>query len=263
MFDFILTYSSFAYHVRVLSFLVSAKGRRRLLTLLWVEHASGTATQLAAQARVSFATAYRELQSMKRWDLVRSTPAEDGEVFVANNDHPQARLLAELVAAPPPQRTDPQVVEVRAQLAQAGAPLRAAAPATAPAALEELVLDALDVARRDPEVARVLPVFLFRQRLAGLDLDRVAERATQRGSRHVLGFFLALTARFSNDAALAKRARTLRDHRVKNQELFMTTSASRTSKPFALARTWGLRMRADVDWFESLFRKFATAPVSV
>jgi hypothetical protein len=245
----------------MLSYLVSSKGRRRLLTLLWVEHASGTATQLAKLARVSFATAYRELQSMKRWDLVRTAPSEDGEVFTANAAHPQANLLAELASPQPQRRSDPQVDEVRAQLAQAGAPLRADVPTTPLASAEDLVLDSLQVARRDPEVARVLPVFLFQQRQRGLDLDRLATRAGQQGSRHLLGFFLALTARLSNDAALAKRARALRDHRVKNQDLFLSSSSSRTSKAFALARAWGLRMRADAEWFESLFRKFVTLPV--
>jgi hypothetical protein len=245
----------------MLSFLVSSKGRRRLLTLLWVEHTSGTATQLAKLARVSFATAYRELQGMKRWDLVRTAPSEDGEVFTANNAHPQAHLLAELASPQPQRRSDPRVDEVRAQLAQAGAPLRADVPTTPLASAEDLVLDSLQVARRDPEVARVLPVFLFQQRQRGLDLDRLADRAGQQGSRHLLGFFLALTARLSNDAALAKRARALRDRRVKNQDLFLSSSTSRTTKAFALARAWGLRMRADAEWFESLFRKFVTLPV--
>jgi hypothetical protein len=244
----------------MLSYLVSSKGRRRLLTLLWVEHAGGTATQLAKRARVSFATAYRELQSMKRWDLVRTMPSDDGEVFTANDAHPQAGLLAELASPEPQRRIDPHVDEVRAQLAHAGAPLRADLPTTQLASAEDLILESLQAARRDPEVARVLPVFLFQQRQRGLDVDRLADRAGQRGSRHVLGFFLALTARLSNDAALAKRARALRDRRVKNQDLFLTTSSSRTSKAFALARAWGLRMRADADWFESLFRKFVTVP---
>lgn len=247
----------------MLSFLVSSKGRRRLLTLLWNEHASGTATQLAQRARVSFPTAYRELHSMKRWDLVRTAASPEGEVFSANIAHPQAVLLAELVSPPPLRRADPRVDEVRAQLAQAGAPLRAELPTGALASPEDLVLDGLQVARRDPEVARVLPVFLFQQRQRGLDLDRLADRAREQGCRHVLGFFLALTARLSNDAALAKRARSLRDRRVKNQDLFFTRSTSRTSKTFALARTWGFRMRADADWFESLFRKFVALPATM
>jgi hypothetical protein len=242
------------------SFLVSSKGRRRLLTLLWVEHASGTATQLAKRARISFTTAYRELQSMKRWELVRTVASGEGEVFSANSTHPQAKLLVELTAPAPQRPTDPHATEVRAQLAQAGAPLRADLPGAPSTPTDELVLQSLLAARRDPEVARVLPVFLFQQHQLGLDLDRLAERAAAQGTRHLLGFFLALTARFSNDKALAKHARTLRDGRVKNQELFLTTSSSRTGKAFALARTWGLRMRADLEWFESAFRKFTTVP---
>jgi hypothetical protein len=244
----------------MLSFLVSSKGRRRLLTLLWAEQASGTATHLSTRARISFATAYRELQSMKRWDLVRTTPSEHGEVFTANHAHPQAHMLAELVASPPHRPADRERAEVRAQLAQAGAPLRAEPPVNPAPKLDALVLEGVDAARRDPEIARTLPVFLFQQLQRGLDVDALASSAAQRGTRHVLGFFLALTARLAGDPVLARRARTLRDRRVKNQELFFTTSSSRTAKPFALARAWGLRMRADADWFESLFRKFITVP---
>jgi hypothetical protein len=188
------------------------------------------------------------------------TPSDDGEVFAANAGHPQAGLLTALTSPAPQRRANSEISEVRAQLAHAGAPLRAGAPTAPITSPETLLLQSLQVARRDPEVARVLPVFLFQQLQHGLDLDRLTDRAGQQGTRHVLGFFLALTARLSNDAALARQARTLRDRRVKNQELFLTTSSSRTSKAFALARVWGLRLRADADWFESLFRKFITVP---
>jgi hypothetical protein len=245
----------------MLTFLVSSKGRRRLLTLLWADHASGTATELAKRTRVSFTTAYRELQSMKRWELVCTVPSEAGEVFTANTTHPQAGLLAGLVTPAPARPVDPRVSEARAHLAQAGAPLRAELPTTPRGSDEDLVLETLQVVRRDPEIARALPVFLARQH-HGLDLPRLAARANQQGTRHLLGFFLVLTARLANDPALARRARTLRDRRVKNQELFLTTSTSRTRLTFPLARVWGLRMRAGVDWFESLFRKFIPTPAS-
>src|SRR5688572_850765 len=86
----------------MLSFLVTSKARRRLLELLFGEGAEGSASELAKQAHVAFAGAYRELQEMKALGFVASAVPDAGgaEVFRANDANPATRLLRDLVRAP-------------------------------------------------------------------------------------------------------------------------------------------------------------------
>ena len=194
---------------------------------------------------------------MKRWDLVTVTRGPDGDVFEARADHPDADLLKRLVASKSSTVRSRATDELRAHLAAAGAPLRSDQPTTPAPAFEELVVAGLHLARRDPEVARGLPVLLYLRLRAGMDLEALADHAVEHGVGHLLGFFLAITGRLADEPALARKARELRDHRVKDQELFLSPSQSRSSKKFALGRAWGFRMRADEEWFASLFDKFA------
>jgi hypothetical protein len=236
----------------MLSYLVTSKARRRLLTLLWVEQVTGTTAELAARAHVSFASAYRELRAMQRWDLVVSELGNDGTTYAANHSHPDADVLRRLAVPVPTRKFDPAAAELRAHLSEAGAPLRADQPSTPRPPLDEMVVDAVRLARRDPEVARTLPVLLHRHRA---EIPSLARRASEEGVGHHLGFLLAVTARLTRDPDMARTAATLRDHRVKRQDFFLSSTRS-SSTTFPLARKWGLQMRADMTWFRGLFEKF-------
>src|SRR5690349_21644057 len=106
----------------MLEYLVTSKVRRRLLQLMWgAEQASGTATILASLANVSFASAYRELNAMRDAGLAASTDVDGFEVFFANQTHPVARAVRDLVS--PPRQHDRDGDGVRAELLTLGAPL--------------------------------------------------------------------------------------------------------------------------------------------
>lgn len=238
----------------VLPFLVSSKARRRLLTLLWAQREAGTATQLGERARISFASAYKELRRMDRWGLVTTARTPDGVVYAARRDHPDAELLDRLVRTTPPRAVDGPSRELRAHLAASGAPLRSDAPATPSPAFDDLVVEGIELARRDPDVARTMPVLLFKNREAALAL---ANDAKAQPVAHRLGFFLALTGRLGHDAQMTRAARALRDRRVRRQDLFENAAlAGGSRKNFPLARAWGLHAGADLAWFQGLFDKF-------
>lgn len=240
----------------MLPFLVGSKARRRLLTLLWAEDAMGTATQLGERARVSFASAYRELRQMDRWGLVTTEMSADGVVYAARRDHPDADLMERLVRSKPSRVLDEDAQDVRAHLAEQGAPLRADTPTTTSPAFDELVVKGVELAQRDAEVARSLPVFLYKHRDSALALTA---HPSVKPVAHRLGFFLALTGRLAGDTSMERAARTLRDHRVKRQNLFQSATLPGSRKNFPLARAWGLRAGADLDWFQGLFDKFVVA----
>jgi len=248
----------------VLEFLVTSKARRRLLDLLWRQEASGSTAHLAALANVGFASAYRELRAMQAAGLV--VPQRQGAALVyrANRTHPLADALRKLVTAGVPGLgEDSEARQLRGELAALGAPLRheVEGPPRGPA--EEVVARGVQLAHRDPDVARTLPVCLYRQRDT-LDPARLREHAVRLGEKRALGFFLDLTAQLSGDRRFTEWTTPLRDRRFKApRDFFYAASRSRRQRRLAeektppLARRWRLRMNMDLDAFRSTFEKFA------
>jgi hypothetical protein len=249
----------------VLDFLVTSKARRRLLQLLWGLEQAGSASQLAELAGVGFASAYRELRAMQAQGLVVTDRQGGAQVYRANRTHPLADALRAMVAAPAPRATEDadEARQVRGQLAALGAPLQHEPVEPSPVPVEETVVRGVRLAHRDPDVARTLPVCLYRQRET-LDFERLSEFALQLDEKRSLGFFLALTATLSRDDRFAKWAKSLRDRRwTKTPRAFFYASfRSRREQQLAeertppVARSWGWRMNMDLDAFRSTFEKF-------
>jgi hypothetical protein len=248
----------------VLDFLVTSKARRRLLEVLWRQDGAGSTARLAANAGVGFASAYRALQAMQVAGLVVAERQGHARVYRANRDHPLADALRALVAAPAPRPADdPEAPRVRAQLAALGAPVQVEPqPLTAP--VEETVVRGVHLAHCDPDVARTLPVCLFRQRDA-LDPVRLRAQAKQLGEKHSLGFFLALTSELSGDRRFAEWAQPLYDRRCTSPHPFFYAAAAMNSpraqqlvdeRTPSVARRWGWRMNMELDAFRSTFAKF-------
>lgn len=245
----------------MLNFLVTSKTRRRLLQLLWGAEETGSAAQLAKLAHVGFASAYRELRAMQALGVVVSERTGAAEVYRANRSHPLADTLHKLVVAPARSSEDLDTRRLRGQLKALGAPLQAQSEET-PNALEETVVRGVSLAHRDPDVARTLPVCLYRQRHA-LSAKQLRHHALRLGEKRSLGFFLELTAALSGDKDLAKWTTLLRDRRYKApHDFFYTASRSRLQQQSAddrtpiAARHWGFRMNMDMDAFRSTFEKF-------
>ena len=241
----------------MLAFLVTATARRRLLELLFGEDARGTAGELAEQAGVGFASAYRELHEMLRYDLLRVERDGNRTVYSANPDHADTGLLRHLVTERPRLSPSKEAVALRRRLRALGAPL-AVEPAEHPGPLEETLVEGARLSRRDPVVARALPVALWLHR-AELDPDRLAETARRLGQKQAVGFYLELTGLLGGDPHFKRWAARLRDDRVRaTQDFFQlpTTPAARMladRRTPSAARRWGFRLNEDLESFRSLF----------
>jgi hypothetical protein len=182
----------------LLSYLVTSRARRDLLHQLWVARAVGSVSDLARRAGVSFATAHKELESMRAEGLATSERAGRTLLYRANRKHPQSALLRRLLneGAATGRTVPPAGAEqVRGWLAAVGAPLLVAeAVPDRPPGLEEVVAQGLALSHDDATVARVLPVVLWTQR-DRLDASRLVREATRVDERQTLGFFLELTGR--------------------------------------------------------------------
>ena len=244
----------------MLDFLVTSKARRRLLLLLWSEDVSGSATKLAERAGVGFASAYRELQSMRRLELVVSERRDGALVFSANRRHPLAASLMALLAETGPSAPRREDTVTRAQVAALGAPVVVARKVKRAPPVEETLVAGVVLAHRDPAVARSLPVAFFRQ-ADHLDVDRLLTLARERSEKAAVGMFLDLTAALSGDRRFAAWAREFRDRRVHASRPFFHTraatlqAAAQPDRSPALARRWGFRLDLSLDDFRSLFDK--------
>lgn len=242
---------------------MTSKARRRLLDLLWRQDAAGSTTQLAALAGVGFASAHRELQGMQAAGLVVVARAAGATTYRANRAHPLADALRAVVATPaqrPAANADAR--RLRGQLAALGAPVQHEAVEPSRGPVEETVVRGVQLAHRDPDVARTLPVCLYKQRSV-LDPERLRQHAVQLGEKRALGFFLDLTAELSGDRRFLAWMKPLRDRRYKaSRDFFYTASHSRRQRRLAeektpkVARRWRLRMNMDLDAFRSTFEKF-------
>lgn len=249
----------------MLSYLVKGRARRELFRLVWGRRAPGSVSELARAAKVAFSAAHRELDAMREAGLAGVERVGGELVYRANDDHPQAELLRRLATAP--DRSENQAdadrdERVRGWLANAGAPLGAAEVRSPALCLEEAFAEALSLSHRDPTVARVLPLVLWRQRHR-LDFDRLRREATRRSEDQALGYFLELAGRLGNERHLVQAAAMLRDGRRRRTRMFFSgthgqrsVAATRRNTPSA-ARRWGFLMNMGLDSFRSVFDKFA------
>jgi len=202
---------------------------------------------------------------MEAFGLVSVKLEHGREVYAAAVDHPDAELLRRLVntkavsAAP----SGPAAEATRRQVRALGAPLSVLPEPVGEDAREQVIVDAVRLARRDATLARVLPIVLWRQ-WNKLDRKQLKARALRAREKHALGFLVALTSELSGDRSLDRWAEGLRDHRATGMRAFFQLPSARAARDLAgrrtpeVARRWGFLMDLDFDSFKSAFDKFST-----
>lgn len=248
----------------LLSYLVTSRARRDLLRLLWVEGLVASVSDLARRGQVSFATAHRELGSMRVEGLALSERVGAAVVYRANPGYLQSGLVRQLLKEDEAHATPLRVSDgekVRGWLAALGAPLVVSRPPEEPLpGLEEVLAEGLVLAHRDPTVARALPVAFWRLRNR-LQADRLVHAATRRNERQALGFFLELTGRLGGDPQWASLSDRLRDRRRSREQPFFAGRKGHMAMALARKRTpplalrWGYLMNMSLDTFASVFAK--------
>jgi DNA-binding transcriptional ArsR family regulator len=248
----------------MLTYLVTSRARRELLRLLWLESVAVSVSELTRRTGFSFGAVHQELEEMSAAGLAVSRREGRRLVHEANREHRHADVLLALLEADEPNGVEvsPEDDKVRSWLRQAGAPVGAPPPMQPVPPVESVLADGLVLAHRDPTVASVLPIVVWKQRSA-LDLDRLTEEATRRNERQALAYFLELTGRLASDRSLVAHARTLHDKRRRRAQPFFRATRSpvaiaqaRRNTP-ALARRWGFWMNMGLDRFASAFAKHA------
>jgi hypothetical protein len=130
--------------------------------------------------------------------------------------------------------------------------------------LVDVALRAVEASRRDPSMARMLPVFLWRVR-DQIDLAKLAAEAKKRNSAPALGYFLEVTSKLRPWNAVKGTLAKLRQHARPDRPVFFfdKTAANPFEAMVAKERTpaealrWGLLTGTPTESFATYFRKVA------
>jgi hypothetical protein len=130
--------------------------------------------------------------------------------------------------------------------------------------LVDVALRAVEASRRDPSMARMLPVFLWRVR-DQINLAKLVVEAKKRNSSAALGYFLELTSKLRPWNAIKGTLAKLRPHAHPRRPTFFfhKTATNPFEAMMAKERTpaealrWGLLTGTPTDSFKSYFQKVA------
>lgn len=235
-----------------------------LLRALWSDGARGSVQALAKQNGMSYSSAHAELKRLERASLARSKVVGNSLVFEADKSHRVASAIEAFVRAseadPPVEERTP-TLQVMANLASLGAPIRAEATPSAHLVPEDAIAEGLRLTHCYPTLARAYPVLLARNR-DRLNLERLKQRATELNEKQTLGFLLELAGALSNDRQLRVFALTLKDRRVRRVRDFFEGPHGKYSRYLAdqrtpqIAKDWHFRMNMDLDNFRHFYTKF-------
>lgn len=243
--------------------------QKKLLRVLLSSPRSFSVLDLARLAALPYSTTHATLRTLQKAGLVVSK-AERNKVLHAlapkNGDAGTVLdlLARELAARRGVSLVDPKKIadkEVLWNLAGLGAPLVVDRRPGKPLPPEQTLALALNVVRRNPTAARVLPLALAKS-LPGLNFPLLRHLSKEQKETRTLGFFLDLTGTLSRKTRFKKLAAELFDRRVKRDAPFFQTSRSRYARILArrrtppLARKWRFTMNLDMSDFRSVFDKF-------
>lgn len=242
--------------------LFQCETRAALLRLLLVEKRAASVSELARRCGLSPRAVGKEVKHLVGLGLAAVTREGASLVVRAAWEHPACALLASLLTLAP-YRPSGDAQALRESLAAYGAPL-AEVTRRAHLPLEATLLGALEAARTDGTVLRVLPVVVAHQR-ARLDWVELLEGARKAGLKAELGFLLTLTGELLGDASLKGRALALRDRRRTRMAYFpeprnrFERQIAEEASP-AIAKAWGFFMNLSVESFRSLMAKHGPVP---
>lgn len=240
---------------------------RAFLELLVSGSQAYSKTDLASLSGLPYATAHAEVVKLESLGLLVKEPSRSGTRYRMSLKAEVKKALQLVFNLESREAKVGSEKELLASLQEMGAPLvlevlpafRAAQHQT----LEETLVRASLHARRDPSVARTLPLALVRS-FERLDQDLLKYWATRLGAKQEFGMFLDLSASLANSPSLKKLSRKFKDARVREtKDFFETTSPllrelSARNTPDVVKR-WRFRMNMSMDSFRSTFDRFKVA----
>lgn len=240
---------------------------RKLLELLVSGSTAYSKMDLAKLSGLPYATTHAEVAKLESLGLL-SKQNSAGRVTYRMSLSPELkdalRLLFNLKGRDNCVKDE---ADLRASLQELGAPLvldvQPSARFAPDQTHEETLVRSTLNAKKDPSVARTLPLALVRS-FESLDPELLKFWATKLHAKQELGMFLELSAELANSPKLKKLSRRFKDKRVKETKDFFETNSpllrklSEKNTP-DVARRWKFRMNMSMDSFQSTFDRFRTS----
>lgn len=241
--------------------------QRAFLELLVSGSQAYSRTDMAKLSGLPYATTHAEVAKLESLGLLVKEPSGSGTKYRMTLSAEMKKAFQLIFNLKSRDAKAGGEKELRASLQEMGAPLvldvlpifRTVPDQT----LEETLVRASLHAKRDPSVARTLPLALVRN-FESLDQDLLKYWATRLGAKQEFGMFLELSASLANLPKLKKLSRRFKDARVREtKDFFETTSPllrelSERNTP-DVARRWKFRMNMSMDSFRSTFDRFKVA----
>jgi hypothetical protein len=207
----------------MLHYLIRSRARRVMLGLLWLNKRSGSVSDLAGEASLSFRSAHKELNEMLRAGLAVRKQQGNSTLFSARTDHPSARhLLAILKSGPGKADQVAPVADTRTigWLSSIGAPLLERPDSKGQPPLESVLALGCELAHRDEKVLRIMPISIWKN-WDKLEPERLAAESHRLGQKHAMGFLIELAGALAGSKDLARAALPFRDRRRKTAQPFL------------------------------------------
>jgi hypothetical protein len=238
--------------------LFPAESRAAVLQLLFGKQVQDSVSGLARRAELTPRAVAREVANLLKANLVVVESLGGADLVRANLKSPAARPLQLLFGLEKGVGEDRAATKVRDSLAAWGAPL-VGASTRKPLSLHATLLAALELARLDGTVLRVLPV-VFAKNADQVDWPALKEDARRRKLKAELGMLVELTSKLIERPELKERVSDLLDRRRRTPR-YLPEPRSRFEKELAkrhtprVAAKWGFLMNMTEESFRSTLRK--------
>lgn len=255
-----MSYMSVIESQSIAAALLQSQARTALLQQLLVQGTTASVSALARRVGLSPRAVGQEVKHLSQLGLVDVERIGTADVVRARPRHPAVRPLRVLLSLPAGADVGDvdEATDVRRSMAAWGAPLVVSRPTRA-FDLHTTIVAALEHARTDGTVLRVLPTLVLRNRPA-IDWIELAEKARARRVRAELGLVLDVAAAISGDDTLVKQADALIDRRVRQFRYFPAVSG-RFEAELAQARSpdvatrWRFWMNLSLESFRSTWER--------
>jgi hypothetical protein len=241
--------------------LFASASRAAVLRLVVHDGLEDSVSGLARRAGLSSRAVAREVTHLARTGLVTVRSLGGADLVRANREHPAVMPLKQLLSLDFTFADERDVrAFVRDALSAWGAPLdgQRRRGRNTPS-LPETLLSALEVARHDGTVLRVLPVVLAKN-LHHVDWVVLLESARHRKLKAELGMLVELTADLLNQPELKSRVSSLKDRRRHKKRFFpeprnrFEVELAKRQTPRAAAR-WGFMMNMTEEAFRTTLER--------
>jgi hypothetical protein len=246
------------------SYFLKSNEHRTFLELLVSGSTGYSKTDLSKLSGLPYATTHAEVAKLESTGLLSKQTSNGRSTYQLSltPDTKQALLLLFNLKGRDHDVNSEE--NVRVSLQELGAPLVLDAQPSVRfvplQSLEETLVRSAVHAKKDPSVARTLPLALFKN-VENLDHELLKYWATNLKAKQELGMFLELSAELAKSPKLKKLSKLFKDKRVKEMKDFFETKSpllrelSERNTP-DVARRWKFRMNLSMDSFQSTFDRF-------